>query len=148
MIIIYIDPLTIEDACSVAKGLEKLSEETLQVVARCLDMPNFYTEPERKEWRKCMTMILNWESLCLKSENEEENKEASKKMLAINIMNAAIELHVKNAQESVALENVARSLNFEGIKYISISYIMSTNTRYYFVPSLDLYLSYYILPRS
>ena len=63
-------------------------------------------------------------------------------------MNAANELHEKNAQESIALENVARSLNFEGIKYISISYIMSTNTSYYFIPSLDLYLSYYILPLS
>ena len=75
---IYIDPLTIKDACSIAKELKKLSEETLQVVARCLDIPNFYTEPEKKEWRKCMTMILNWESLCLLSENEEEKKEASK----------------------------------------------------------------------
>ena len=63
-------------------------------------------------------------------------------------MNAANEFHAKNAQESVALENVARSLNFVGIKYISISYIMSTNTRYYFVPNLYLYLSYYTLPLS
>lgn len=118
----YIDPLTIDDACSVAKGLEKLSEETLQVVAKCLDMPNFYTEAERKEWRKCMTMILDWENLCLLSKNEEEKKEASKKMLATKIMNAANELHEKNAEDSKALENVARSLNFEGMKYISYNF--------------------------
>ena len=142
VIIIYIDPLTIDDACSVAKGLEKLSEETLQVVAKYLDMPNFYTEAERKEWRKCMTMILDWESLCLKSENEEEKKEASKKMLAIKIMNAANELHGKNTEDSKALENVARSLNFEGIKYIDIDHIMSTIARYDSVPNMYLYLSY------
>ena len=118
VIIIYIDPLTIEDACSVAKGLEKLSKETLQVVATCLDMPNFYTEAERKEWRKCMTMILDWESLCLLSETEEKKKEASKKMLARKIMNAANVLHEKSPQESKALENVAKSLDLEGIKYI------------------------------
>ena len=115
----YIDPLTIDDACTVAKGLEKLSKETLQVVARCLDMPNFYTEPEIKDWRKYMKTIADWENLCLLSENEGEKKEASKKMLAIKIMNAANELYEKNAQESIALENVAISLNFEGISILA-----------------------------
>ena len=98
------------------KGLEKLSEETLQVVAQYLDMPNFFTEATGKKQRKCITMILDWEDLCLLSKNEE--KKDSQKMLATRIMSAANEVHEKSPQESKALENVAKSLNFEGIKYI------------------------------
>ena len=66
-----------------------------------------------------MTMILDWENLCLLNENEEEKKEASKKMLATKIMNAANELYGKNTEDSKALENVARSLNFEGISILA-----------------------------
>ena len=112
---LFLDPLTVEDACSVVKGLEKLSEETLQVVADYLEKKDFLALVKRNKWRKCMTMILEWEDDSLLSGDEEQKREASKKVLAIKLMSAANEIYQVNKEESRGLENVAKSLNFEGM---------------------------------
>ena len=78
-------------------------------------MPDFLTSAKRRMWRKCMTMILDWEDKSLLSEDEELKREASKKVLAIKLMHAANEIYTVNKEESRALENVAKSLNFEGM---------------------------------
>ena len=97
------------------KGLENVSKDTLQVVAKYLDMPDFVALVKRKKWRKCMTMILDWEDKSLLGEDEELKREASKKVLAIKLMHAANEIYEVNKEESRCLENVAKSLNFEGM---------------------------------
>ena len=108
------------------KELEKLSEDTLQVAARYLDMPDFLTSAKRKKWRKCITMILEWEDVYLLSDDEELKREASKKVLAIKLMSAANEIYEVNKEESRGLENVAKSLNFEGM----ISYNLCIMTQH------------------
>lgn len=113
--------MTVDDACTVVKELEKLSEDTLQVVARHLEKPDFLISAKRKKWRKCITLILEWEDEYLLSDDEEQKREASKKVLAIKLMKAANEICKVNKEESSGLENVAKSLNFEGmIVYICV----------------------------
>ena len=109
------------------KGLEKLSEETLHVAAQHLNMEDFLTTAKRIKWRKCMTMILDWEDKSLLSEDEELKREASKKVLAIKLMNAANEIYTMNKKESRDLENVAKSLNFEGM----FGYICANDIKQY-----------------
>ena len=71
-------------------------------------------------------MILEWEDVYLLSDDEELKREASKKVLAIKLMSAANEIYEVNKEESRGLENVAKSLNFEGM----IAYICVNDTEY------------------
>ena len=102
-----------EETFLVVKGLENLSEETLQVVAQCLGMPGFFSLTKTK-WRKCMEMIQDWEDFRSLDEKEKQKQEASRKLLAIKLMDASIKICKENESESEALENVASSLNYEG----------------------------------
>ena len=102
-----------EETFLVVKGLENLSEETLHVVAQCLDMPGFFSLAKTK-WRKCMTMIQDWEDFRSLDEDEKQKQEASRKLLAMKLMKAALKIYKVNESESEALQNVASSLNYEG----------------------------------
>ena len=56
-----------------------------------------------------MKMIFAWEDL-----SKQKEEEASKKALAIKLMNAANELYNNNKEESKKVEIIAKYLNFRG----------------------------------
>ena len=106
------DPLSIEEAVKVSDEMSKLPDETLLLVANHLNIPTMeITSSKGDKWRYCLKMIFTWEDLT--KQNEEE---ASKKALAIKLMNAANEIYTKNKEESKKLEIIARGLNFQGNK--------------------------------
>ena len=107
MIYIFLDPLSLDDACMVAKKMLELSDKTLYVVCQCLGVPEIIFLKEKSKWRLCMTILIVWEDLS--SEND-----ASKKTLAIKLMKAANEIHKQSEGESKKLEIIARSLDYKG----------------------------------
>ena len=48
------------------------------------------------------------------SKNERQKQEASRKLLAMKLMKAALKIYKVNESESEALQNVASSLNYDG----------------------------------
>ena len=84
-----------------------LSDKTLHVVCKCLDLPQKILFKDKSKWRCCMTILTDWEDLS--SEND-----TSKKTLAIKLMKAADEIHKQNKEESKKLEIIARSLDYKG----------------------------------
>ena len=104
------DPMLIEEACKMTYEMSKLPDETLLLVAKHLAIPAMELSSSKGDkWRYCMKMIFAWEDL-----TKQKEEEASKKALAIKLMNAANELYSKNEEESKKLEIIARCLNFRG----------------------------------
>ena len=104
------DPLSIEEAFKVTDEMSKLPDETLLLVANHLNIPTMeITSSKGDKWRYCMKMIFAWEDL-----TKQKEEEASKKALAVKLMNAANEIYSKNKEESKKLETIARCLNFRG----------------------------------
>ena len=107
MYVLFLDPLSLDDAYMVAKRMLELSDKALLDVCECLDIPEIILFKEKSKWRRCMTMLIAWENLS--SEND-----ASKKTLAIKLMKAANKIHKESEQESKKLEIIARSLDYKG----------------------------------
>ena len=104
------DPMSIEEAFKMTYEMSKLSDETLLLVAKHLAIPAMeVTTLKGDKWRFCMKMMLAWEDL-----TKQKEEEASKKALAIKLMNAANEIYNNNKEESKKLEIIAKYLNFRG----------------------------------
>ena len=99
--------MSLDDACTVAKGMLDLSDKTLHVVCQCLDLSEIIIFKDKLEWRHCMRILIAWEDL------SREN-DASKKTLAIKLMKAANKIHEESEGESKKLEIIARSLDYKG----------------------------------
>ena len=85
----------------------ELSENTLDVVCQCLDLPEKILFKDKLTWSCCMKILIDWEDLSSKND-------ASKKTLAIKLMKAANEIHKQSNEESKKLEIIARSLDYKG----------------------------------
>ena len=106
----FVDPLTLNEAVSLAKKISVLSRQTLSCITGRLSPLSddvFLTQPI--EDKLCLKMIFAWED-----STKRKGEEFSKQELAIKLMNVANEIYVNNQEESKKLEGIARSLNFKG----------------------------------